>query len=89
MGIDTDNMAENEITNQARVSGDNLKAAVNDIIVNYDDNGPLFAPPVIFIHGTPFNKSVWDLQAEILKSNYRVIMDKQPGAIPARYQLTC
>jgi 3-oxoadipate enol-lactonase len=56
-----------------RNSGENLKMTINDLNVNYDDNGPVFAPAVIFIHGTPFNKSVWDLQAEALKSNYRVI----------------
>lgn len=56
-----------------RISGENLNITINDLNVNYDDNGPVFAPAVIFIHGTPFNKSVWDLQAEALKSNYRVI----------------
>jgi 3-oxoadipate enol-lactonase len=56
-----------------RTSGENLQITVNDLTVNYDDNGPVFAPAVVFIHGTPFNKSVWDLQAEALKSNYRVI----------------
>ncbi len=56
-----------------RISGENLQLSVNNLNVNYDDNGPVFAPAVVFIHGTPFNKSVWDLQTESLKSNYRVI----------------
>jgi 3-oxoadipate enol-lactonase len=56
-----------------RIAGENLKVNIDDLVVNYDDNGPVFAPAVLFIHGTPFNKSMWDLQSEALKSNYRVI----------------
>src|SRR5687767_4338961 len=56
-----------------RIAGENLKVTIDDLVVNYDDNGPVYAPPVVFIHGTPFNKSIWDLQTEALKSNYRVI----------------
>src|SRR5688572_15272655 len=56
-----------------RIAGENLKVNIAELVVNYDDNGPVFAPAVLFIHGTPFNKSMWDLQSEALKSNYRVI----------------
>jgi pimeloyl-ACP methyl ester carboxylesterase len=57
-----------------RASGENIKIELDrDLTVNYDDNGPVYAPAVIFIHGSPFNKSVWDLQTEVLKNNYRVI----------------
>jgi len=56
-----------------RNSGDNIKIVVNGQTVNYDDNGPVNAPTIIFIHGFPFNKSVWRLQAELFKNNYRVI----------------
>lgn len=57
-----------------RISGENIKTELsNGLIVNYDDNGPVFAPVVIFIHGSPFNKSVWDLQTEVIKNNFRVI----------------
>ena len=31
------------------------------------------APVIIFIHGFPFNKSMWNLQVEALKDKYRVI----------------
>jgi 3-oxoadipate enol-lactonase len=57
----------------ARQPGDNLCVTAGDLEVNYDDYGPVYAPPVVFIHGTPFCKGIWDLQAEALKSNYRVI----------------
>lgn len=56
-----------------RIAGENLKITIEDLIVNYDDNGPVYAPAVVFVHGTPFNKSIWDLQMEALKSNYRVV----------------
>lgn len=56
-----------------RVSGDNLKIEIKGRQVNYDDNGPQYAPAIIFVHGFPFTKSVWSLQAELFKTNYRVI----------------
>lgn len=42
-------------------------------MVSYDDHGPEDAPVIIFIHGFPFNKSMWNMQVEALKDNYRVI----------------
>jgi 3-oxoadipate enol-lactonase len=56
-----------------RISGENIKVAGPGYTVNYDDFGPVFAPAIIFIHGFPFDKSIWNLQLELLKSNYRVI----------------
>jgi 3-oxoadipate enol-lactonase len=56
-----------------RTTGENIKLTLNGITVNYDDNGPLYAPPIIFLHGFPFNKSMWEMQAEALKNNFRVI----------------
>ena len=50
-----------------------MKIEGTDFTVSYNDYGPAYAPVVVFIHGFPFNKSVWDLQLELLKSNYRVI----------------
>jgi 3-oxoadipate enol-lactonase len=63
----------NKQIKKMRTPGDNLKININDLSVNYDDNGPVYAPAVVFIHGTPFNKGIWDLQAEALRNNYRVI----------------
>jgi 3-oxoadipate enol-lactonase len=56
-----------------RIAGDNLKITETNLTINYDDYGPVYAPVVIFIHGFPFNKHMWDMQTEVLKSNYRVI----------------
>jgi len=46
---------------------------INNIEVSYSDEGPEGSPVIIFIHGFPFNKSMWDLQVESLKVNYRLI----------------
>lgn len=51
----------------------NLSIAVNDITVSYTDNGNAGYPFLIFIHGFPFNKSMWNIQLEALKDNFHVI----------------
>lgn len=56
-----------------RNTGKNLKIRVNDLSVSYCDEGPITAPTILFIHGFPFNKSMWNSQIEALKENYRVI----------------
>ncbi len=56
-----------------RNSGNNLKIKVNNISVSYNDEGPEESPTIIFIHGFPLNKSMWDNQIEALKDNCRVI----------------
>src|SRR4051812_41580832 len=56
-----------------RIAGENIKINENSLVINYDDYGPIYAPAVVFIHGFPFNKSMWHMQSEALKSNYRVI----------------
>ncbi len=51
----------------------NINLKVNDLDVCYNDDGPANSPVVFFIHGFPFNKSIWDFQLESLQENYRVI----------------
>lgn len=51
----------------------NSRIHVNDISVSYLDEGPIDAPVIVFIHGFPFNKSMWNSQVEALKDQYRVI----------------
>lgn len=53
--------------------GINISMLVNKHTINYYDEGPVNAPAVIFIHGFPFNKSMWSKQTEALKENVRVI----------------
>jgi len=56
-----------------RNTGQDLKIIVNGLSVSYNDEGPINAPTIILIHGFPLNKSMWDLQLEALKEDYRVI----------------
>jgi len=51
----------------------NLSATVNGLKVSYNDEGPINKAVVIFIHGFPLNKSIWDFQLESLHDFYRVI----------------
>jgi 3-oxoadipate enol-lactonase len=52
--------------------GYNLTLNVNGIKLCYDDVGE-GSIPVIFLHGFPFDKSMWHSQIESLKSSHRVI----------------
>jgi len=56
-----------------RLIGNNISITINNFTVSYSDHGPDNAPTVIFIHGFPLNRSMWDMQIEALKENYRVI----------------
>ena len=53
--------------------GNNISVTINNLSVGYNDQGPADAPVIIFLHGFPLNKSMWDIQVEALKENYRVI----------------
>ena len=53
--------------------GNNIRITINRLTVSYNDHGPENAPVIIFIHGFPFNKSMWDDQVDFLKDNYRVV----------------
>ena len=50
-----------------------IRIGINNITVSYTDEGKNGAPAIIFIHGFPFNKSMWNKQVGALKDNYRVI----------------
>jgi 3-oxoadipate enol-lactonase len=56
-----------------RKSGKNIRITANNITVSYTDEGPDNVPVVIFIHGFPFNKGMWNKQLESLEGNFRVI----------------
>lgn len=53
--------------------GNKISISINNLTVSYSDHGSDDAPVIIFIHGFPLNKSMWDMQVEALKENYRVI----------------
>ena len=53
--------------------GNKINITINNLTVSYSDHGPDDAPVIIFIHGFPLNKSMWNIQVDALKENYRVI----------------
>jgi 3-oxoadipate enol-lactonase len=44
---------------------------INEINLAYTDVGS--GPPIVLIHGYPFNRSLWTEQTEVLRSRYRVV----------------
>lgn len=52
--------------------GYDLTITVNNFNLSYDDVGE-GTIPVIFLHGYPFDKTMWKKQLDFLKSSYRVI----------------
>jgi 3-oxoadipate enol-lactonase len=62
------------------------KIMAGDVNISYFDEGTEPGVPVIFIHGFPFNKVMWEDQLDLLKDNYRVLAydvrghgDSNPG----------
>lgn len=53
-------------------SYEDLLIEVNDITISYNDVGEGIVP-IIFVHGFPFDKSMWKGQLDNLKSSNRVI----------------
>jgi 3-oxoadipate enol-lactonase len=52
--------------------GYNLLVSLEDFEMSYHDVGES-SIPIIFLHGFPFDKSMWQGQLDFLKSSYRVI----------------
>lgn len=48
-------------------------ASINNTKIEYTDTGIEHASPVIFIHGFPFNHTMWKEQTELLADTHRVI----------------
>lgn len=47
---------------------------VNGAAIHYSDQGPADGPPVVLVHGHPFNRTLWAPQAEALgAAGYRVV----------------
>ncbi|MBI1193384.1 MAG: alpha/beta fold hydrolase [Bacteroidetes bacterium] len=76
-----------------RVAGANLQVAVKGLLVNYTDLGPEDAELLLFVHGFPFNASMWQDQLDTFQQDYRVIAcdvrghgqsapDTEPFSIP-------
>ncbi len=50
-----------------------LEITIHDLFVSYTDDGDEHAPVIVFVHGFPLNKSMWNNQTEVLRNKYRVI----------------
>ncbi|HOX84323.1 MAG TPA: alpha/beta hydrolase [Chryseolinea sp.] len=50
-----------------------IDITINGLFVSHTDDGDEKAPAIVFIHGFPLNKAMWNHQVEILRNRYRVI----------------
>ncbi|PKQ46956.1 alpha/beta fold hydrolase [Confluentibacter flavum] len=57
---------------ETETKGYNLTIPINDFQLSYDDVGE-GSIPIIFLHGFPFDKTMWQVQLEFLKSSYHLI----------------
>lgn len=57
---------------ETETKGYNLTTTINNFNLSYDDVGEENIP-IIFLHGFPFDKTMWKLQLDFLKSSNRVI----------------
>jgi pimeloyl-ACP methyl ester carboxylesterase len=57
---------------ETETKGYKLTTTVNNFSLSYDDVGEDLIP-IIFLHGYPFDKTMWKLQLDFLKSSNRVI----------------
>lgn len=57
--------------NQNTQSGFSVR--INDIKMSYTEIASKGNPSVIFVHGFPFNRTMWNKQADELKANYHVV----------------
>ena len=60
------------INMQNSESNFNKKLELNNIWISYDDVG-IGKTPILFLHGFPFNKSMWAEQLDFLKESHRLI----------------
>ena len=68
-----------------------MQMTVNGIAVNYTDEGR--GVPLLFVHGFPLSRGVWQKQLEALRSSYRVIApisadsaEAKPGLAQRRWR---
>jgi len=57
---------------KTETKGYDLSININGFDVSYDDLGEE-SVPIVFLHGFPFDKSMWNQQLEFLKTKHRVI----------------
>jgi 3-oxoadipate enol-lactonase len=50
-----------------------MKIRVNNVTLNYTERGLPQGSPIVFIHGFPFNHSMWEPQMKALPNHFRAI----------------
>ena len=60
-------------------SGQQLEIKVKNAIISYNDVGEKNNPVIIFIHGFPFDKKMWNGQLEVLGRKFRCVAFDLPG----------
>jgi len=58
---------------KTEIKGTNLSIPVSDFHLSYDEAGEGVVP-IIFLHGFPFDKNMWQGQLDFLKDSYRIIL---------------
>lgn len=56
-----------------------MEVVINGISLSYTDSGKPDAPAVVFIHGFPFDHTMWREQVALCEPSYRVITYDQRG----------
>jgi 3-oxoadipate enol-lactonase len=62
-----------KIVPMIQYSGADIEIKVNDILVSYNEAGDKKHPVIIFVHGFPFDKSMWNDQLDALSNRFRCI----------------
>ncbi len=57
---------------ETEIKGYNLTIPINDFHLSYNDVGEAIIP-IIFLHGYPFDKTMWEGQLDFLESSHRLI----------------
>lgn len=50
-----------------------MQVRLDSIVIGYDEYGTSDGKPIIFIHGFPFNRSMWEPQVKALPKGFRAI----------------
>lgn len=58
---------------KTEIKGTNLSIPVSGFQLSYDEAGKGVVP-IIFLHGFPFDKNMWQGQLDFLKDSYRIIL---------------
>ena len=50
-----------------------METPINGISLSYADDGLPNGPPIVFLHGFPFSRAMWQDQIVLLRDRFRII----------------